>query len=67
MFKRGVSPVVATVLLLVLTIGLAAIIFAFVIPFVQDQLGNSKACLKVQLPLQTDLKQDSHLKLKNLM
>ncbi len=47
MFKRGVSPVVATVLLLVLTVGLASVIFSFVIPFVNDQLGNSKACLKV--------------------
>ncbi|MGV8142613.1 MAG: archaellin/type IV pilin N-terminal domain-containing protein [Candidatus Pacearchaeota archaeon] len=47
MNKRGVSPVVATVLLLVLTVGLAAVIFSFVIPFVNDQLGNSKACLKV--------------------
>mgnify|MGYP001590538010 FL=1 len=47
MFKRGVSPVIATVLLLALTVGLASIIFAFVVPFVQDQLGNSKACLKV--------------------
>ncbi len=47
MFKRGVSPIIATVLLLVLTVGLASIIFAFVIPFVQEQLGSSKACLKV--------------------
>lgn len=47
MFKRGVSPVVATVLLLGLTVAMGSIIFAFVIPFVQEQLGNSKACLKV--------------------
>jgi hypothetical protein len=47
MNKRGVTPVVATVLLLVLTVGLAAVIFSFVIPFVNDQLGNSKACLAV--------------------
>ncbi len=47
MNNRGVSPVVATVLLLVLTVVLASVIFAFVIPFVQDQLGNSKECLNV--------------------
>ncbi len=47
MNRRGVSPVVATVLLIVLTIGLVAVIFSFVIPFVNDQLGNSKACLAV--------------------
>ncbi len=47
MNRRGVSPVIATVLLIVLTIGLVAVIFSFVIPFVNDQLGNSKACLAV--------------------
>ena len=47
MFKRGVSPVVATVLLLVLTVIIAAIIFSVVIPFVNEQLGNSKGCLNV--------------------
>ena len=47
MFKRGVSPVVATVLLLVITVVIASIIFAFVVPFVNKSLGNSKACLNV--------------------
>ncbi|MEK6847091.1 MAG: type IV pilin N-terminal domain-containing protein [Nanoarchaeota archaeon] len=47
MFKRGVSPVIATVLLLVITVVIASIIFAFVIPFVNKSLGNSKACLNV--------------------
>lgn len=47
MLKRGVSPVIATVLLLVITVVLASIIFAFVIPFVNKSLGNSQACLNV--------------------
>ncbi len=47
MFKRGVSPVIATVLLLVITVVIASIIFAFVVPFVNKSLGNSKACLNV--------------------
>src|SRR3989344_821218 len=47
MFKRGVSPVVATVLLLVITVVIASIIFAFVVPFVNKSLGNSKVCLNV--------------------
>ncbi len=47
MFKRGVSPVIATVLLLVITVVLASIIFAFVIPFVNKSLGNSQSCLNV--------------------
>lgn len=45
MLKRGVSPVVATVLLLVLTVVIAGVIYSVVVPFVNEQLGNSKACL----------------------
>lgn len=44
-FRRGVSPVVATVLLLVLTIVIGGIVFSVVIPFVNDSLGESKECL----------------------
>ncbi len=47
MLKRGVSPVVATMLLLVITVLLAALIMTFVVPFVQDSLGDSKECLQV--------------------
>ena len=47
MLKRGVSPVVATVLLLVLTVAIAGVIFSVVLPFVSKSLGNSKACLDV--------------------
>ncbi|MBS3084014.1 hypothetical protein J4423_04380 [Candidatus Pacearchaeota archaeon] len=47
MIKRGVSPVIATVLLLVLTIVIGGIIFSVVIPFVKDRLGESKMCLDV--------------------
>lgn len=45
MSKLGVSPVVATVLLLVLTIVIGGIIFSVVVPFVNDSLGESKECL----------------------
>ena len=45
--RKGVSPVIATVLLLVLTIVIGWIIFSVVIPFVKDSLGDSKACLDV--------------------
>ena len=44
-YKRGVSPVVATVLLLVLTVAIAGVVFSVVIPFVKDKLGNSKECI----------------------
>jgi|SRR3989344_181843 len=43
--KRGVSPVVATVLLLVLTIVIGGVVFSVVIPFVNDKLKDSKECL----------------------
>lgn len=43
--KRGVSPVVATVLLLVLTIVIGGVVFSTVIPFVKDKLKESKECL----------------------
>lgn len=43
--RKAVSPVVATVLLLVLTIVIAGVVFSVVIPFVNDKLGDSKECL----------------------
>jgi flagellin-like protein len=47
MDRRGVSPVVATVLLIVITTVIAAIILTFVLPLVKDKLGESEACLDV--------------------
>lgn len=41
------SPVIATVLLLVLTIVIAGVVFSVVIPFVNDSLGESKECLDI--------------------
>ncbi len=43
--KRGVSAVVATVMLITITVVAAGIIIAFVVPFVKDELKESKACL----------------------
>ena len=47
MNRRGVSPVVATVLLLVLTVVIGGIIFSVVVPFVKNSLQESKTCLAV--------------------
>lgn len=47
MNRRGVSPVVATVLLLVLTIVIGSVVFSVVLPFVNKSLGESKACLDI--------------------
>src|SRR3989344_1409600 len=46
-FKRGVSPVIASVLLLVLTLITVAILAAFVVPFVNQSLKGSESCLEV--------------------
>lgn len=48
MNKRGIEPVIATVLLIVITIAAVALIIAFVVPFVQRQLGTADLCLKAQ-------------------
>lgn len=45
--KRGVSPIIATVLLVILTLVAVGILAAFVIPFVNDSFKNSKECFDV--------------------
>ena len=45
--KKGLSPVIAVVLLLVITMIAAGIIIGVVVPFVQDNLEDSKACFEV--------------------
>ncbi|MDP4039466.1 MAG: type IV pilin [Candidatus Pacearchaeota archaeon] len=45
MYKRGVSPVIATVLLIVITVVVAAIIMSFALPFAKDKLAEGNSCL----------------------
>jgi len=45
--KRGLSPVIAVVLLMLITIVAAGIIVAFVIPFVKQSLGGGGECFDV--------------------
>lgn len=45
MKKRGVSPVIATVLILLLTVAAVALLAGFVIPFVKKELPKSSECL----------------------
>lgn len=47
MERRGVSPVIATVLLLVLTIVAVSILAVFVVPFVKNSLKGSNECFDV--------------------
>jgi len=43
--KRGVSAVIATVLLILLTVTAVAILAGFIVPFVRDSLEGSTACI----------------------
>jgi len=47
MHKRGLSAVIATVLLIMLTVGAVALIAGVIIPFVKNQLDTSKKCFEV--------------------
>lgn len=47
MNKRGLSPVIATVMIILITIVAAGIIASFTIPFVQNSLGEGKECFDV--------------------
>lgn len=42
--KRGMSPIVATVLIILLTVSAIVIISGFIIPFVKNGLGESTRC-----------------------
>ncbi|MAG24190.1 hypothetical protein CMI47_01295 [Candidatus Pacearchaeota archaeon] len=43
--KKGLSPIIGTVLLLILTVAAVAVIGTFVIPFVRDQLEEGSSCV----------------------
>jgi len=45
--KKGVSPIIATILLILISIVAFASIVAFVVPFVKEQLEGSKECFNV--------------------
>ncbi len=47
MFKKGVSPVIATVLLIVITLVAVSLVAVFVVPFVDKNLKGSKDCFAV--------------------
>src|SRR3989338_4613044 len=43
--KRGVSTIIATVLIILLTIAAAALLAQFIVPYVKDSLSGSTECL----------------------
>ncbi|MFH1501306.1 MAG: type IV pilin N-terminal domain-containing protein [archaeon] len=56
MIKKGVSPVIASVLMVLVTIVAVALISAFLIPLVKDNLTGGGNCFKVigKLDINTD-------------
>ncbi len=43
--KRGISPVVATVLIIMITIAAVAALYGVIVPFVKDALTKSSECM----------------------
>jgi len=43
--KKGISAIVATVLIILITVAAVTIIWAAIIPMIQDQIGGSQECL----------------------
>ncbi len=49
--KRGIEPVVATVLLIVITIALVALVVSFVVPWLQTQIKTTDMCYSTKLEI----------------
>lgn len=47
MKRRGISPVIATVMIMLITIAAAALIMGFVLPFITDQTEGASECFDV--------------------
>jgi flagellin-like protein len=43
--KRGIAPLIATVLLIVIVIAAAAIIWTVIVPFIKEQTESAQACM----------------------
>ena len=46
--KKGISAVVATVLIILITVAAVTIIWAAIIPMIQEQIGGSTECFDAQ-------------------
>ena len=49
--KRGISDVVATVIIVVLTIVAISIVWVGVMPLIRDRLGDSDVCNNVDISI----------------
>lgn len=45
MNKKGIEPIIATVLLIVIVIAAAAIVWTVVVPFIKNQMTSSQSCV----------------------
>ncbi|MBU3912821.1 MAG: hypothetical protein KKE50_01880 [Nanoarchaeota archaeon] len=46
--KKGLSGIIATVLLVMLTVAAASMLFVFVVPWIRDMLDSAKSCSNLQ-------------------
>ena len=53
MQKKGVSAVVATVLIIMITVAAVGIVWAVIIPMIRDNLGSSNLCNDVDISIAT--------------
>lgn len=51
--KKGIEPVIATVLLIVITIAIVGLVVAFVVPYIQGIMDKQSACSSVKLEIDT--------------
>ena len=49
--KKAIEPVIATVLLIVITIAAVAVVIAFVVPFIREQTSGAEVCFKARLEI----------------
>ncbi len=49
--KKGIEPVIATVLLIVITIVVVALVIAFVVPFIQRQMKGAEICYDARIEI----------------
>ena len=69
MNKKAISPVVATILMVLITIAAVTIIWAAIIPMVRDKITTGTACLDVSTDLIIDkdytcIKSDNNISVK---
>ncbi len=65
--KRGIAPIIATVLLIVIVLASIALIIGFVVPFMQERMGTAELCYKaqgIQIDSQATCYEDENLILK---